>query len=81
MSKKEVAGVPVSMKALLARINRKLAGQGEQLKAARSARARLDCGDFYIIDTRENALVGRNVDPVAMGRELGVLRAWEQIVE
>jgi hypothetical protein len=81
MTKKTTAGVPVSMRALIARINRKLAGQDERLKASRGARARVDCGDYYIVDIRHNALLGRNVDPEALGRELGVLRPWELIVE
>ena len=75
------AKVPVSMRALIARINRKLKPDTEALKAARSARARQDFGDFYVIDHKRNWLVARNVDPEAYGRELGVLHDYEVVEE
>ena len=45
---------PVSMRALIARINRKLADKGEVLKAARSERVASSVGLFFIV--RRNAI-------------------------
>jgi hypothetical protein len=69
--------VPVSRVALMARINRKLAKDDEVLRASRGMQAHLDVGDFYIVDVRINGVVGKDVDPVALARKLGVLSAWE----
>lgn len=74
-------GVPVSTRALLQRINRKLAEGDEQLKTARSDRARLELGDYYVIDVNRNVVRGKNVDPETLGRELGVLKGWETVVD
>ena len=71
--------VPVTVRALVQRINRNLAKDGRALHAARGERARLDVGDFYVIDVSVNGVVKTNVDPEAMGREMGVLQAWERV--
>lgn len=67
--------VRVSRAALMARINRKLAADGEKLEASRSARAKQDLGEFYI--RGEVGINHHNVDPVDLARELGVLKPWE----
>jgi hypothetical protein len=36
---------------------------------------------YYVINVRINGLVGPDVDPDAMPRELGVLKEYEQVVE
>jgi hypothetical protein len=41
--------VPVSMRALVQRINRKLAQDGEVLKKLRGERYRAEFGDYYIV--------------------------------
>jgi hypothetical protein len=68
---------PVSMRALIARINRKLAAEGEVLKAARSERAASSVGLFFIV--RGNRIASERVDPEALARKLGVLSAWEHL--
>jgi hypothetical protein len=68
--------VPVSRPALMARLNRKLAGRGQRIEASRSARARLDLGDFYL--RGEVGIDEHHVDPVDLARELGVLKSYEQ---
>ena len=45
-------GVPVSERALIQRINRKLASDLEVLKTARGRRAEFDLGRYYVIDLR-----------------------------
>ena len=68
---------PVSMRALIARINRKLADKGEVLKAARSERVASSVGLFFIV--RRNAITAQHVDPEKLARELGLLSAWEHV--
>ena len=81
MAKKQQkpAKMPVSERAIIQRINRKLKPDLEALKVARNERMRLDVGQFYIINYRMNAVIHRDVDPEALGRELGVLKAWEEV--
>jgi hypothetical protein len=74
-------GVPVTLRALLQRINRKLAPEGRQLKKTRGTRWRGDLGDYYAIDVRRNILTAQHVDPEAWGREMGVLQPWETVAD
>lgn len=79
MKKKDEAKplFPVSLPALMARINRKLAHEDQQLRATRGLRARSDFGDYYIVDRSRNSVVDTRVKPVALARELGVMTPWE----
>ena len=89
MAKKRT-GVPVSERAPIQRINRKLdcdrptarqSGSIEMLKTARGARAEHDLGRHYIIDLRGNVVLRKDVDIEELGRELGVLRPYEAVAE
>jgi len=71
--------VPITMRALIQRINRKLAQDDEVLHAARSERARQDVGDYFVVDIRHGGINHKNVDVDALGRDLGVLRPWEEV--
>ena len=71
----------VSMTALIKRINRKLQRDNEVLRKARG-------GIFYVIKLDENVVIRAdnedyvtrmNVEPVALGRTLGVLRENETV--
>jgi hypothetical protein len=73
--------VPVSMRALVQRINRALAKSDRILKIARGARARFDLGEFFVIDLENRFVVAKFVDPVKWARELGVLQSWEKLEE
>jgi hypothetical protein len=73
--------VAVTRAAVIQRVNRKLAHDREQLRATRSERARSSMGDYYVIDTERNVMVSDDVDPIALARELGVLKPWESVVE
>lgn len=70
--------VPVTPRALLQRINRKLAHDGQALRASRG-RERDTLGDFYLLDTHQNTVIDHHVRPELLGRELGVLDAWERL--
>jgi hypothetical protein len=80
--------VPVTMRALLARINRKLAKECEQLVKARGEAAAERVGEYYIIHVASiGERVGRNSvaetfqNPEKLGRRLGVLNDWEEVQE
>jgi hypothetical protein len=72
------AGIPVTMRALVQRINRKLRQSGQVMKATRGAAALRHAGAYYVIgdDARVRQL---RVDPEALARKLGVLEPWERV--
>ncbi len=70
---------PVSLPALTARINRKLAKEGQQLKKTRGGRAMLDLGQYHIVDLNRNFIAHSHCDPETVGRELEVLAPWEKL--
>ena len=73
--------VPLTMRALIARINRKLAKQDKCLKTARGAALRSNFGDYYVLNWRRNVVTQQHIDPVTLARELGVLQGWEELRE
>jgi hypothetical protein len=78
LGRKLGAKVPVSLRAVLQRINRKLRDDGEAIRAARSERARSDFGDYYVVSDR-SGVWPTHVDPEALAREIGVLQPWEEM--
>jgi hypothetical protein len=81
MPKAKPEKVPVTIRALLQRINRKLAAmegsRGRQLRATRGTTHRENLGDYYLL-TQAGVLTKR-VDPEKLGRELEVLKEWERL--
>lgn len=73
--------VPVSRRALFARINRHLKKDGEWLRASRGERALQDLGEYYVIDISRNFVLHKDVDLEDLGRELGVLAAFEKLTD
>ena len=73
--------VPVTMRALVARINRKLVADDEVLKISRGMRTKLDCGEYWILNFNRNWVARKDVDPEELGRKLGVLKPWEEVQE
>jgi hypothetical protein len=71
----------VTTRAVLQRINRKLAPGMEKLCVPRNENMRLAVGDYYILDIRLNGVVSKDVDPEALARELGVLKGYEVIAD
>ncbi len=68
----------VTERALLARINRKLAKTDEVMKKCRAdTSAYNDFGDYYIISLTENIVSSTHVDLDALSRDLGVLQSYE----
>jgi hypothetical protein len=72
--------VPVSTRAVIQRINRKLKPDNERLKVTRGDRWRPALGDYYVVNFDRNRIVNKNVDPEALGRELDVLKPHEAVV-
>ena len=67
---------PVTLRALFARINRKLAADGMALRAARGRYG----GHHYLLDKKRNIIKPLDEDVEAYARRIGALEAWEEIV-
>jgi hypothetical protein len=76
----EAVSVPITARALIQRLNRRLRHDNAKLCATRSNQDRPRQGDYYIVDLTINGVVGWDVDPEALGRELGALQPWERVV-
>jgi hypothetical protein len=70
--------VPVSERALVARINRRLKKDWLRLVRTRGQRAILDLGEYYIHEMRRNLAFDTYVDIEELGRKLGVLKEYER---
>jgi hypothetical protein len=73
------AFVAVTTRALIQRINRRLAKDERILKTARSQRTEQSVGKFFVVDLARNYIVEQDVHPETLGRELGVLDKWERV--
>ena len=73
------ARIEVSLRALTQRINRKLAEDGQILRAPRGSRPHKADDDYYIVDTKINAIHARGINIETLGRKLGVLKEWEAL--
>jgi hypothetical protein len=72
--------VPVSERALILRINRKLKRDGKVMKIARSdSRAEQAYGRYFIVDVDRNQATDADCDLAALGRDLGVLHDYESV--
>jgi len=70
----------VSDRALVARIRRKLAKDGETLKSCRAdSQWYGDLGDWYIVNTNTNTITAQHCDLERLGREIGALKPFEEL--
>ena len=81
MAKAKAMKAPVTVRAVVQRINRKLAHNDEMLRVTRGRQMQQECGDYHIVDFGMKAVVNKDVDPVKLARELGVLADWEAVVD
>jgi hypothetical protein len=72
--------LPVSTRALIARINRKLAKRDEKLLTIRG-KWRLSEGSYAIINVRFNRHISSHVNLENTGRTEGVLQPYEFLAE
>lgn len=70
----------VTEAAAIKRINRKLAKEGEKLRQARSQYAEQQLGRYWI-ETDGRLVTTSHCELERLGREIGVLRADERIVD
>ena len=82
---KQQGQVPVTMRAIVQRINRKLAADGyRRLKQSRGRPWKyLDCdvGKWFLVDGGRNQVEQTHVDPEEFAKKLGVLQPWEKVRE
>lgn len=78
--------VPVAPRALVQRINRKLAEHNEKIRGTRAGtRAQIDLGEYYRLrygrggDEPSTNVIEFDVNLERLGRELGVLAPWERL--
>ena len=71
--------IPLTQRALYQRLARALARSGKTLRKARAAPARRYVGDFFILSD-SGGIVAHHVDLQQLGRELGVLQAYEHLL-
>jgi hypothetical protein len=71
--------LPVTARALLQRINRKLRPHFEQVRTTRSERLANEFGRYYRMNWNRNYVAQRFVDIEALGRDLGVLAPFEAL--
>lgn len=69
----------ISERALIARINRKLAHDGEKLRKSRGMQAYTNLGDYYTVDIKTNTLRRWFIDIEEFGREVGVMHRNETL--
>ncbi|GAB3377704.1 hypothetical protein [Azotobacter armeniacus] len=72
--------VKVTERALLARINRALRKDNQQLYRCREgSQAHGELGDFYAVDTALDVIMAKHIDLAMWARDMGVLPDWEEL--
>ena len=77
----------VTERALVARVNRKLADKGRQLRRARGFwdgknwHEDNNLGRYFVLDLNRNNIVDHHVDLEEYARIILVLAAWEKLAE
>ncbi|MBA2668962.1 MAG: hypothetical protein H0U67_01160 [Gemmatimonadetes bacterium] len=49
------------------------------MRKYRGGRWDSDLGEFYVVNVNSNFITAAHVSPEAWGREVGVLKEWEQL--
>jgi hypothetical protein len=76
---KRVRSVPVTQRAVVQRLSRRLEADGKVLKKARGAYAADALGDYFVL--RNGSVINHHVDLEAFARESGALAEYEQLIE
>lgn len=74
--------VTVTIRAIMARVNRKLAREDQILKVSRSASEKENLGAYHVIDTNTNAVTAYHIDDLAKwitDEFPGMLKPFEKI--
>jgi hypothetical protein len=78
--KTESIKVPLSNRAIIQRINRRLAKDHEKLCKSRGWQAQQNLGDYYLLDRYRKTVINSNVNVETFARELGVIQEHEILV-
>ena len=80
---KKLQKLSLTRKAVMARVNRKLAADGEQLRVMRGTDLNLGLhpGDYCVVSTKHGGINKWNFDLEEFARELGALKDWEMLAE
>lgn len=73
--------VAVSTRALLQRLNRKLAHQHKAIHPMPGVYDKERFGPYYMVDTTTWTVVDWRCDPAQLAQECGVLKPWEAVEE
>ena len=73
--------VNISARALIQRLNRKLAPNKVIKSNRRSDRLTEEMGAHYVLDLKAGRVAERHVDLAALGKKLGVMESWEQLAD
>ncbi len=79
MKKSKMVRVPVSIRGLTQRINRRWEGGGKKLMACRSNRMRDRLGDWYVVNGA--GVLETHVDLRELGKRVGALEEYEELIE
>ena len=72
--------VKISERALFARLSRSFAKENKSLKKCRQDGRGYDfLGDYYVVDTYQNAVIDRCVNLEGYARERGLMAEWEEL--
>ena len=74
--------VPITTRAMLQRLDRKLRREGKTLKSPRGWADRSALGDYFIVNLDSGKVADCKLTEAkleAMARKLGALRAWEEV--
>ena len=76
------AKLQVTRRALCQRISRRLAAESiypVKVCKARSYREQNKVGEYYVVNN--NLVTHQHIDPEAWGREMGVLKPYEEVID
>jgi hypothetical protein len=69
----------LTQRALMQRINRKLARNHQKLSTVRSAGHESNVGRYFILNVSRNVITETNIELEKLGRRLGVFKEWEEL--
>ena len=70
---------PVSRRALVQRINRKYAKDRITLKKTTGRQAKIEVGQYFLLDLERGSVVEKHVDLVQFALKHGFLADWERL--
>jgi hypothetical protein len=69
----------ISTRALLARVNRALAAEGQIFRRSRGKKLKAQLGEWHILDKTKGEIAARDLDIEQWARDRNLLQSWEEI--